>query len=145
VGTLHFETGVTVVGGSAEGRTAGGNLSLIASSIGTDTSWAPAGAIVLLEDEDEDDGRIDGMLTQLRRSGYLANAVAVIAGTFHDCGPVERVHPVLVDRLGDLGVPLLTWANLGHGGHVQTYPIGVRARLDADAKTLQLLEAPLEP
>jgi muramoyltetrapeptide carboxypeptidase len=145
VGTLSFDTAVTVVGGRAEGRTAGGNLSLVASSIGTDTSWRPDDAIVLLEDEDEDDGRIDGMLTQLRRSGYLASAVGVIAGTWHACGPVESIHPVLVDRLADLGVPVLTWANLGHGGHVQTFPIGVRAVLDADARTLRFLEPPLEP
>jgi muramoyltetrapeptide carboxypeptidase len=52
---------------------------------------------------------------------------------------------VLVDRLGDLGVPVLAWANLGHGGHVQTFPIGVRAELDADARTLRFLEPPLEP
>jgi muramoyltetrapeptide carboxypeptidase len=145
VGTLRFDAAVTVVGGSAEGRTAGGNLSLVASSIGTDTSWLPDGAIVLLEDEDEDDGRIDGMLTQLRRSGYLDAVAAVVTGTWHNCGPAEQIHPVLVDRLGDLGVPLLTWANLGHGGHVQTYPIGVRARLDADARMLRLLEPPLVP
>jgi muramoyltetrapeptide carboxypeptidase len=145
VGSLRFDSGVTVVGGSARGRTAGGNLSLVASSIGTDTSWRPDHAIVLLEDEDEDDGRIDGMLTQLRRSGYLDTVAAVIAGTWHNCGPVESVHPVLVDRLGDLGVPVLAWANLGHGGHVQTFPIGVRAELDADARTLRFLEPPLEP
>jgi muramoyltetrapeptide carboxypeptidase len=145
VGTLRFDTAVTVVGGSAQGRTAGGNLSLIASSVGTDTSWRPDNAIVLLEDEDEDDGRIDGMLTQLRRSGYFDTVAAVIAGTFHSCGPVESVHPVLVDRFGDLGVPVLAWANLGHGGHVQTFPIGVLAELDADARTLRFLESPLEP
>jgi muramoyltetrapeptide carboxypeptidase len=145
VGTLRFDGGVAIVGGSARGRTAGGNLSRVASSVGTDTSWRPHDAIVLLEDEDEDDGRIDGMLTQLRRSGYLDTAVAVIAGTWHNCGPVDSIHPVLVDRLGDLGVPVLAWANLGHGGHVQTFPIGVRAELDADARALRFLEPPLEP
>ena len=50
---------------------------------------------------------------------------------------------MLDDRLGDLGVPVITGANLGHGGHVQTWPIGVRARLDADARVVTLLEPPL--
>ena len=142
---LSFPDAVTVVGGSAEGITAGGNLSLLARSIGTDTHLGAAGGIVLLEDEDEDDARIDVMLTQLRRSGYFTDAAAVICGTFVECGERERIHQVLADRLGDLGVPVIAWANLGHGGHVQTFPIGARARLDADARQLQLLEAPLAP
>ena len=49
------------------------------------------------------------------------------------------------DRLGGLGVPTIAWANLGHGGHVQTFPLGVPAELDADARTLSFLEPPLQP
>ena len=98
---------------------------------------------MLIEDEDEDDARIDIMITHLRRSGYFSRAAAVVAGTFHDCGEAEQVDAVLRDRLSDLGVPVVTGANIGHGGHVQTYPIGVRARLDADGRTLTFLEPPL--
>ena len=140
---LDFADAVTMVGGSAEGITMGGNLSLLARSIATDTQWCPPRGIVLVEDVTEDDARIDVMLTQLRRTGYFAEAAAVICGTFSECGERDRVHEVLVDRLGDLGIPVLAWANIGHGGHVQTFPIGVRARLDADAKVLHLMESPL--
>ena len=49
----------------------------------------------------------------------------------------------LVQPLGDLGVPLLAWANIGHGGHQQAYPIGIAAELDANARTLRLLDPPL--
>ncbi len=145
VGTIRFDAATTVVGGVARGVTVGGNLSLVSGSIGTETSRPASGGIVLLEDEDEDDARIDVMITQLRRSGYLDGVSAIICGTFHDCGTVEQVHPVLVDRLGDLGVPMIAWANLGHGGHVQTFPLGVPAELDADARTLTFLEPPLQP
>ena len=102
---------------------------------------------MLLEDEDEDDGRTDVMLTHLRRSRLpRQRAAAVIAGTFQTRTRSNgSIRSCSIDRLGDLGVPVLAGANLGHGGHVQTYPIGVRARLDADARTLSLLEAPLEP
>jgi hypothetical protein len=34
---------------------------------------------------------------------------------------------------------------VGHGGYFQTFPIGIAAELDADAKTLRLLDAPLRP
>jgi muramoyltetrapeptide carboxypeptidase len=144
VDRLAFPDAVTLVGGSAEGTTFGGNLSLLARSIGTDTHWCPPRGIVLVEDVTEDDARIDVMLTQLRRSGYFSEAAAVICGTFIECGERDRIQEVLTDRLGDLGIPVIAWANLGHGGHVQTYPIGVRARLDADALVLHMLEPALD-
>jgi muramoyltetrapeptide carboxypeptidase len=144
-GPLCFPGARTLVGGSADGITAGGNLSLIAGSLGTSSSWTPPGGIILLEDENEDAPRTDTMLTHLRRSGYFANAAAVVAGKFTNAGEstADEVRAVIDDRLGDLGVPVVTHANIGHGGHVQTWPIGVRARLDADARTVTFLESPL--
>jgi muramoyltetrapeptide carboxypeptidase len=132
-----------LVGGTTEGVTAGGNLSLLRGSVGTSTAWTPPGGIVLLEDENEDAPRTDIMLTHLRRAGYFDRASAVVAGTFTNSGDEEGLQRVLDDRLADLGVPVITGANLGHGGHVQTWPIGVRARLDADARTVTFLEPPL--
>ena len=76
-----------------------------------------------MEDEQEDPPRIDIMLTHLRRAGYFDRAAAVVAGTFTNSRTTtKRIQPVLDDRLGDLGVPVITGANLGHGGHVQTWP-----------------------
>jgi muramoyltetrapeptide carboxypeptidase len=94
---------------------------------------------------EENDARVDTMLTHLRRSGYLDGVAGIVCGTFHECGGTEQIHPVLQERLGSLGVPMIAWANIGHGGHVQSFPVGVRARLDADARTLHLLEPPLVP
>jgi muramoyltetrapeptide carboxypeptidase len=135
----------TIVPGTARGVTMGGNLSLLVSSIGTDTSWPARGAIVLVEDESEDDYRLDRMFTQLRRSGYFDGVAGVVAGTFYNCGEPAVVEPVLAERLGSLGVPMIAWANVGHGGYFQTFPIGVAAELDADRRTLQLLDPPLIP
>ena len=143
-GTVHFEGATTVVNGTATGITCGGNLSLLAGSVGTPTSWSPPEGIVLLEDVTEDESRIDTMITHLRRSGYLSRAVGIIGGTFVECGEKEPLQETLVHRLADLGVPVLAWANLGHGGHVQSYPIGIRARLDTEAMTLTYLDPPLE-
>jgi muramoyltetrapeptide carboxypeptidase LdcA involved in peptidoglycan recycling len=38
---------------------------------------------------------------------------------------------------------MISGANLGHGGQNQTYPIGVAAELDADTRSVRLLEPPL--
>jgi muramoyltetrapeptide carboxypeptidase len=123
----------------------GGTLTLLASSLGTGTSWPARGGIVLIEDVDEEDYRVDRMLTQLRRSGYLDGVAGLITGSFAGCGPAEDIQAILAERLAGLGVPMIAWANIGHGGRFQTFPIGVAAELDAGARTLRLLDPPLLP
>jgi muramoyltetrapeptide carboxypeptidase len=143
--TLTFPDARPVVGGTAGGVTLGGNLTLLVSALGTDTSRPARGGIVLIEDVNEADYRIDRMLTQLRRSGYLDDVAGIVCGTFVGCGEPDAVEPILVERLGGLGVPMITRANIGHGPRVQTLAIGVAAELDADAGTLRFLEPPLVP
>jgi muramoyltetrapeptide carboxypeptidase len=142
---ISYQQATTLVGGIARGVTVGGCLTLLTSSLGTDTSRPASGGILLIEEVEEADYRIDRMLTQLRRSGYLDGVAGVITGTFEDCGEAAVIEQIVHERLGDLGVPLLAWANVGHGGYFQTFPIGVAAELDADARTLRLLDSPLRP
>ena len=142
---ITYPEASTIAGGTAVGRTMGGNLTLLASSIGTDTSWPAEGGILLIEDIDEAEFRIDRMLTQLRRSGYLRGVSGIVAGTFVNCGDRELIQRILAERLGDLGVPMIAWANVGHGGYFQTFPLGVAAELNADTRSLRLLDPPLCP
>ena len=142
---LRYPDAVTVTGGTARGITRGGTLTLLSSSIGSATSWPARDGILLLEDVEEEPYRLDRMLTQLRRSGYLDGVAGIVTGTFTDCGERDAVHEVLAERLGDLKVPVLAWANVGHGGAFQTFPVGIAAELDADAGTLRLLDPPLVP
>jgi muramoyltetrapeptide carboxypeptidase len=145
VGELAYPDAKTVTGGRATGGTVGGNLTLLTSSLATDTSRPAAGGILLIEEVEEADYRIDRMLTQLRRSGYLDGVAGIICGTFTDCGEADEIEAILTERLADLGVPMIVWANVGHGGHFQTFPLGIAAELDADARTLRLLDPPLIP
>jgi len=142
---ISYPGAVTINGGTARGVTLGGCLTLLASSVGTDTSRPARGGILVIEEETEEDYRLDRMLTQLRRSGYLDGVAGVITGTFTSCGEPDAVQAILEERLGDLGVPMIAWANIGHGGYFQSYPIGVAAELDATAATLRLLDPPLVP
>jgi muramoyltetrapeptide carboxypeptidase LdcA involved in peptidoglycan recycling len=48
---------------------------------------------------------------------------------------------VIDDLLRPLGVPTIYNLPLGHGAHRATLPLGVRARLDADAGRLEVLES----
>lgn len=140
---LRFNQSRTLVAGAATGISLGGTLSLLASSLGTPTSVPAHGAILLIEDVGEQPYQLDRMLTQLRRSGYLDGVRGVLAGSFSRCGTPEIIDRLLLDRLGDLGVPVLAGADLGHGVPQQTYPIGVRVELDADARVLRLCEPAL--
>jgi len=142
---ISYPDAVPIRGGRARGLTMGGNLALLASSIGTDSSLPARGGILLIEDVDEEDYRLDRMLTQLRRSGYLEGVAAVITGTFAGCGEQSAIEPILAERLGDLGVPVLARANVGHGCPLQAFPIGIAAEVDAGAGTLTLLDPPLQP
>jgi muramoyltetrapeptide carboxypeptidase len=140
---IRYPQAVTMVPGVARGVTAGGTLSLLTSSLGTATSRPARGGILLLEDVGEEPFRVDRMLTQLRRSGYLDGVAGIVAGTFSGCGPPELIQDILAERLGVLGVPMLAWANVGHGGPFQTFPLGIAAELDASRATVRLLDPPL--
>ena len=141
--TIRYPQAVTLVPGVARGITTGGTLSLLTSSLGTGTSRPASGGILLLEDVGEEPYRVDRMLTQLRRSGYLDGVEGIVAGRFSGCEPPELIQDILAERLGPLAVPILAWANVGHGGSFQTFPLGIAAELDADRATLRLLDPPL--
>ncbi len=49
----------------------------------------------------------------------------------------------MLDRLGGLGVPILGELGFGHCPSTLAVPLGVRATLDADARTLVLEESAL--
>ncbi|GLX02547.1 LD-carboxypeptidase [Microtetraspora sp. NBRC 16547] len=137
---LVFPDARTVVPGIAEGHTLGGTATLLAASLGTDTSLPARGAILFLEDVDEELFRMDRYITQLRRATYSDGVAGILLGTFTNCGEPRDVERMLVERLSDLGVPVLAGADIGHGISMQTYPIGVKAQLDTEAGKLRFLE-----
>ncbi len=105
---------VPLVPGVAEGPLVGGNLALIASSIGTGDLLPARDAVVVLEDVDEYPFRLDRVLTQVLRSGWLDGAGAVVLGGFTNCGDPAQHRALVLDRLGGLGVPVLAGAPIGH-------------------------------
>ncbi|MFF4358988.1 LD-carboxypeptidase [Streptomyces sp. NPDC001604] len=136
--------GTALVAGRARGVTLGGCLSMLTSDLGTPHAHEGArGGLLLVEDVGERAYRIDRMLTQLLRSGWLDGATGIALGSWAKCGPYEEVRAVLVDRLGDLGVPVVEEFGFGHCEGACTIPFGVTAELDADAGTLTLDEPAL--
>ncbi|WBQ05316.1 S66 peptidase family protein [Kribbella sp. CA-293567] len=126
----------TVVAGTAEGRLLGGNLALLATSIGTPTFAQPAG-IVLLEDVGEESYRADRMLTQLLRSGWFDQVTGLVIGDFSEAGDQALVADVIRERLEPLGVPMVEGAAIGHEDLNLAVPLGLPVVLDASAGTLK--------
>ena len=125
------------VPGRAEGVLLGGNLTLLATTVGTRHVPDLTGAILLIEDVSEEPYRVDRMLTQLRRAGWFDGVAGVAVGQFTDCaGEGPPTPDVLAERLGDLGVPVLGGLPIGHGAQQTAVGLGVAAVLDADAGTL---------
>jgi len=126
------------VGHRAEGTLLGGNLCLLASSVGTPDLPDLRGAVLLLEEVFEPPYKVDRMLTQLRRSGALDGLAGIALGQFTDCADDNGVTvvDVLAERLGDLNLPILGGLPIGHGYGQLTVPVGVPAVLDVDAGTL---------
>jgi muramoyltetrapeptide carboxypeptidase len=130
-------TATVTTAGRATGRLLGGNLAMLAATIGTPDAPDPTGAVLLLEDVAEPAYKVDRMLLQLERAGLFAGLAGVAVGQFTDCaGTDPSVPEVLADRLHRLGVPVLGGLPVGHGAVRVTVPLGTRAVLDADAGTL---------
>lgn len=142
---LHDDrrTLTTMVGGRAEGRLLGGNLTMLAAACGTPTRPRFRGAIALIEEVNEAPYRVDRLLTQLRLSGVFDGVAGIIVAHSPGCDAPDgtpRFEDVIADRLGALGVPLLVGAPLGHGPRTRSVPLGVRVTLDADEPSLHVIE-----
>jgi muramoyltetrapeptide carboxypeptidase len=124
-------------GGTAVGRLTGGNLSLLAASLGTPWATRPvAGAVVFLEDVGEAPYRVDRLLTQLLHAGWFDGVAGIALGSWDGCG--DDVEETLVERLLPLDVPILAGLTVGHGRPQLTIPLGVEVTVDADGLTLDL-------
>jgi muramoyltetrapeptide carboxypeptidase len=140
---------LTVGGGAVEAPIVGGCLTLVAASVGTPYEIETDGCIVLLEDLNEDTYMIDSHLNHLILAGKLDNAAGLVFGTDVNLHSqtiptgVESelsIEEILDELIAPLGIPAIANVPVGHGKHMATIPLGARARLDGDAKTLEILE-----
>ncbi|MFF3612974.1 LD-carboxypeptidase [Streptomyces sp. NPDC002580] len=144
VRTIASGTSVALVPGRARGVTLGGCVSLLAADLGTPHARSCArGGLLLIEDIGEEAYRLDRLLTQLLRAGWLDGVAGVALGSWVDCGPYDGLRAVFADRLGGLGVPVVEHFGFGHGEGALTIPFGLPAELDAEAGTLTLDEPAL--
>jgi muramoyltetrapeptide carboxypeptidase len=131
-------------GGRATGRLVGGNLVLVAASLGTPWEVDTRGAILLVEEVNEAPYKIDRLFQQLRAAGKLARLAGLGMGAFTGCAderyPETSAQDVVAELARAHGIPLVAELPFGHCRDNRAWPIGARATLDGDAGTLEILE-----
>lgn len=131
--------------GCVEGDLVGGNLSLVAGTIGTPWELDTKGKILFLEEVDEKPYRIDRMLCQLDLAGKLDDAAGFLTGDFTECEADESSKSftpgeVLKQFLLRPGKPWLSNVPAGHGRCKVTLPMGARVKVDSSIPEIQVLE-----
>lgn len=137
-----------ITAGSAEGDLVGGNLSLVAASVGTWYEVDTKGKILFLEDLNEAPYRIDRMLGQMEAAGKLADAAGFLIGEFTDCESSEPSRSfasgeVLRQYLGDKGKPCVAGIPAGHEHFNVALPLGVKVAVDGDRARVAFTERAL--
>lgn len=131
----------TLVPGTAKGRLGGGNLSLVAAGMGSpelagvrEQRERSGPSILLLEDVDEELYRLDNLLVQLVRGGWFDSADAVVLGSWQDCAEIDEVEALIMDYLGEMGIPIVSEMGFGHDPDAPSAPLGVAVTLEAPAQ-----------
>ncbi len=134
----------TIAPGKAEGKLLGGNLTVLTSMIGSDYLPDFDGAILFFEDIGEDVYRVDRMLTQLKMAGILTKINGFVFGKCTDCDAGSNsltLKEVFDDHIVPLRIPAFYGAMISHEEKNITLPIGIKARIDAEEKTIHLLDS----
>ena len=138
--------------GKAKGKLVGGNLALLASLMGTPYEVDFENNLVFIEDIGEPPYRIDRMLTQILLSGKLQKASGIILGVFNNCDidgkEITRenslsLKEVILDRLGNLKIPIMYGFSFGHIKNQAIFPVGINAEMDTESFSIKLLESPV--
>lgn len=135
----------TINEGKATGILVGGNLTVLASMIGSEYLPDWKNKILFLEETGEEPYRIDRMLTQLKLAGVLKNISGFVFGKCVKCEAEEpekafTLQQVLEQHIKPLGIPAFYGAMIGHIVNKYTIPIGINAEIDASTGSIKLLE-----
>jgi muramoyltetrapeptide carboxypeptidase len=131
--------------GERGGILVGGTLTQLVASLGTPYAFEPPhGCVLFLDEVGERPYRLDRMLTQLKFSGLLRRAAAVVFGELPKCdepGGGVAARAVVADVLADFPGPVLFGLPSGHtAGATLTLPFGVRARVVGSGRPVLVIE-----
>lgn len=126
-----------------QGTLWGGNLSVLASLVGTPYLPTVENGILFLEEVGEKPYRVERLLTQLLHAGILTKQQAIVVGDISDYRlsaadygyDIAQVWAWLAERTGK---PIILGLPYGHAERRQVLPIGVTSKLDVQGNRVQL-------
>jgi muramoyltetrapeptide carboxypeptidase len=131
--------------GTAEGELVGGNLSLLAHLIGTESDVRTKGRLLFIEDVGEQLYNIDRMLHQLKRAGKLAKLEGLIVGGITDIKDTERpfgkpVEEIIWDIIKEYDYPVCFDFPVSHTDRNYALKVGVNYKLKVGKSKVTLEE-----
>jgi muramoyltetrapeptide carboxypeptidase len=133
-----------VKAGEVSGTMTGGTITQLAGSLGTPFAFnPPPDSVVFLEDVNERPYRVDRMLTQLRQSGVLHRAGALVFGDMAGCtqegGPT--IQDVIRSTAASFAGPVVMGFPSGHTTRpTWTLPFGTAVRVRALGQPALIVE-----
>jgi muramoyltetrapeptide carboxypeptidase len=134
-GLITHQTVEVLRTGRASGLLLGGTLTQLTASLGTPFAFAPpAGHVLFIDEIAERPYRIDRMFTQLRQSGIVDKAAALVFNELPGCGEAGGT-PDMREVIGmltrDFPGPVLFGLPSGHtSGPTLTIPFGVHVTVE---------------
>lgn len=121
--------------GSVTAPVVGGNLSIVASLVGTNSDTPTDGNILFLEEVSEYDYRVDRMLYTLKKAGKLSRLAGLIIGDLKDMktGPDsmgKSVPELIAEAVEEYDYPVCFNFPGGHTADNMALPLGEPAQLD---------------
>lgn len=135
----------SLVEGCACGTLTGGNLSLVASSLGTPYEIDTRNKILFLEDVDEEPYRIDRMLCQLKAAGKFRDCAGILLGYYTDCAAQHPEKSLTLNQVfEELIVPahkpaIMNFA-CGHSLPTLSLPMGKGVKLNSTSGTITVMD-----
>lgn len=122
--------------GVGEGVLTGGNLSVLASLLGTPWAVETKGKILFLEDVGEPVPVLERLLWQLHAAGILEGAAGILLGSFADCKNryCPEYDPMALFRhfFRTFPGPVIGGLRCGHCVPTATLPLGCLCRVEDD-------------
>ena len=131
--------------GVASGELIGGNLAMIAHTLGTRSAYNTKDKILFIEDIGEYIYNIDRMFIQLKRSSMFKNLAALIIGGFTDLKDTtipfgKSVYDIIHEHIAEYNFPICFNFPVGHQTENYALKIGIHYTLEVATKKVSLME-----
>jgi muramoyltetrapeptide carboxypeptidase len=131
--------------GEASAEIIGGNLSLLAHLVGSQTFASTDGTILFIEEIGERLYHVDRMLVQLKRAGLFQNLAGLLIGGFTDCNEAslsigKTAYELVAEHTSGTSYPIAFDFPAGHIPNNQPLIFGVKSKLLVNSEGIQLTD-----